>query len=97
MSSADLAPSNNAAPSTRDSLVEAIIQYKLGTVLLKRKRRLLLDELYRQCLEAEVEPKKRSQRLVEMSKRIATSSKKFKTEIADESIPTEPMDVKEEP
>lgn len=47
------------------SLVEEIVKTKLECLLLKRKKRLLMEELYRQFLEGEVDPKKRIKRASE--------------------------------
>ncbi len=40
-------------------LCQELVKRRLILTLAKRKRRILLEELHRQCLESEVDPKKR--------------------------------------
>ncbi len=40
-------------------LMKEILQGKLTLALLKKKKRLLLEEIHRHCLEGELDPKKR--------------------------------------
>eukprot|EP00981_Chlorochromonas_danica_P000975 scaffold233_cov174-Ochromonas_danica.AAC.15 len=42
-----------------DEIFKQVLLAKFKLATLKRKRRLLLEELHRQCLEGELEPKKR--------------------------------------
>ena len=53
--------------SEREQLVEDIISLKVENTLLKRKRRLIIEELYRQFVEGEVEPKRRIAKTMELS------------------------------
>jgi hypothetical protein len=42
-----------------DELLKQVLKAKLQLAFLRKKRRVLLEELHRQCLEGELEPKKR--------------------------------------
>lgn len=65
--------------SANKDLTEQIVVVKTEIALLKRKRRLLLEELHRQYLDGEIEPKKRikmiNDRLKKRSDSKAVSSK----------------------
>lgn len=62
-------------------LVADIINCKLEILLLKKKRRILTEELFRQHVEGEFEPIRRSQRLLEMSSQ--SKSKKQRTKSSE--------------
>lgn len=70
--------SHDTASANKD-LTEQIVVVKTEIALLKRKRRLLLEELHRQYLDGEIEPKKRikmiNDRLKKRSDSNAVSSK----------------------
>lgn len=40
-------------------LTKELLEKRFNLALVKRKRKILLEELHRQCLEGEVDPKKR--------------------------------------
>ena len=65
--------------SANKDLTEQIVVVKTEIVLLQRKKRLLLEELHRQYLDGEIEPKKRmkmvNDRLKKQSESKAVSSK----------------------
>lgn len=50
-------------------LLKQVMSAKLKLAMLKRKRRLLLEEMHRQCLEGELEPKKRLKPLLDKCKK----------------------------
>jgi hypothetical protein len=41
------------------AVLKELLKAKLNLAMLHRKRRVLLEELHRQCLEGELEPRKR--------------------------------------
>lgn len=65
--------------SANKDLTEQIVVVKTEIALLQRKKRLLLEELHRQYLDGEIEPKKRmkmvNDRLKKRSESKAVSSK----------------------
>ena len=65
--------------SANKDLTEQIVVVKTEIVLLQRKKRLLLEELHRQYLDGEIEPKKRmkmvNDRLKKRSESQTTASK----------------------
>jgi hypothetical protein len=65
--------------SANKDLAEQIVVVKTEIALLQRKKRLLLEELHRQYLDGEIEPKKRmkmvNDRLKKRSESQTTASK----------------------
>jgi hypothetical protein len=54
----------DAGRSTEDDqLLEATIKVKIDVFMLKQKKRLLLEELYRRFYDGEKEPKKRTKQI----------------------------------
>ncbi|RZL06445.1 MAG: hypothetical protein EOO89_24405 [Pedobacter sp.] len=56
--STETAVSSQEQQETDDTLKE-LLQAKMRLAMLQRKKRILLEEIHRQCLEGEVDPKKR--------------------------------------
>ncbi len=56
------------------NLTEELINAKVQLAVLKKEKRLLLDELHRQYMEGEVEPKKRFKPYVDRKKKQGKSS-----------------------
>lgn len=50
---------NLPSDAETEALLKQVLQAKMRLAILKRKRRILLEELHRQCLEGELDPKKR--------------------------------------
>ena len=58
---------------TENVLLSKIIELKIEVFTLKEKRRLLLEELYRQFFEGEKEPKKRKRREIKQDEAVSSS------------------------
>lgn len=69
--------------SANKDLTEQIVVVKTEIALLQRKKRLLLEELHRQYLDGEIEPKKRikmvNDRLKKRSESQATAASSSKS------------------
>lgn len=53
-----------------DDILKQVLVAKTELAFLKRKRRLLLEEIHRQCLEGELEPKKRYKPVLDKCKKL---------------------------
>lgn len=60
--------------SSLERLMKRIIDAKVEVVLLRKKRRVLLEEIHRQYLEGECEPKKRIKTYNDVVKKKKTSA-----------------------
>eukprot|EP01031_Cornospumella_fuschlensis_P026950 gene26949-32562_t len=56
-----------------DEILKELLQAKLRLAMLQRKKRVLLEEIHRQCLEGEVDPKKRLKPLFDKCKKAKIS------------------------
>ena len=51
---------HNAEETTaKEKLMKEIVKSRVQVYLLRKKKRVLLEEIHRQCLEGEVDPKKK--------------------------------------
>jgi len=57
-------------PSSVDSLLQKLVLAKTTLAVLQKEKRQLLEELHRQCLEGEVEPKKRIRPYLDRRKKL---------------------------
>lgn len=64
-------------------VMEKIMDAKFEVVLLRRKRRILLEEIHRQFLEGECEPKKRVKNLSDLVKKKKQPREEKTEEIVD--------------
>ena len=55
-------------------LTAELLRNKMKIALLRKKRRILLEELHRQCLEGELDPKKRMKPYFDKRKKSKNSS-----------------------
>lgn len=67
-----------------DQLLQDVIRLKIEITELKFKKRVLLEELFRQFFEGEKEPKKRKRREVKLEE-IVTAAEVDSTEVASMS------------
>lgn len=58
---------------TENVLLSKIIELKIEVFTLKEKKRLLLEELYRQFFEGEKEPKKRKRREIKQDEAVSSN------------------------
>lgn len=66
--------------SANKDLTEQIVVVKTEIALLQRKKRLLLEELHRQYLDGEIEPKKRMKMVNDrLKKRSESKAVSFKS------------------
>eukprot|EP01035_Chromulina_nebulosa_P022185 gene22185-28723_t len=60
---------SEASDAQLEKVMRQIIDAKMELVVLRKKRRILLEEIHRQFLEGECEPKKRIKSLNDVKKR----------------------------
>lgn len=73
-----IALNSSSSPSSSsaelEDLTKTVLKAKLKLALLKREKRMLIEELHRQCLEGEIDPKKRIKPFLDRRKKIAKLS-----------------------
>lgn len=65
---------SEASDAQLEKVMRQIIDAKMELVVLRKKRRIILEEIHRQFLEGECEPKKRIKSLNDVKKRKTVNS-----------------------